>query len=104
MLNFIGFSFRRRRFGRHRRSSSSDSDSHPERKKKRDSSDESDGKSSSKQVRSRRGISSRKEESVKETLKLEPVKDEPPAPPTRLRRKPPSKLEPSEKVSLKRTV
>lgn len=53
-----------------------------------------------------RGVASKQEqvEVVKEAVKPEPVKEEAPAPPTRLRRKLPSTSEVPEKVSLRRTT
>ncbi len=89
------------------RSSSSDSDSERRvpRKQKRASSKDSDDLSQKRKTQAK-AVSASKEDIrvLKDTIKSEQVKEETPAPPTRLRRKPLPALEKTENVSLKRNV
>ncbi|KAE8746780.1 hypothetical protein FOCC_FOCC006528 [Frankliniella occidentalis] len=88
-------------------SSSSDSDSERPviRQKKRSLSKDSDDQSSKKIQVKRRSTGKEEDKKVhKDTVKPEPVKEEAPAPPTRLRRKPLPSVEQKGKVSLKRNV
>lgn len=86
------------------RSSSSDSDSERNLKRKKIRSSSNERETVPKKIV--RGLAAKQEDAevVKEPIKTEPIKEEAPAPPTRLRRKLPSTSDVSEKVSLRRTM